>query len=160
MKNLIDVENLLRNDSINELANVLKQIISGDREFSNTSYPTPILKLIQNVTKEINSSSGNKTLLAILKNNILTYKREHSGIDDLIFKGRDTKHAILGNKTKETIDGKKVVVKQIDTTKDVLELKDKRKLLKANIVLPDATNSNTHVVDTIQNPGNISKAII
>ena len=79
---------------------------------------------------------------------------------DLVFKGRDTKHAILGNKTKQTIDGKKVVVEQIDTTKDVLELKDKRKLLKANIVLPDATNSNTHVVDTIQNPGNISKAII
>ena len=160
MKNLIFVDNLLKNDSINELANSLKQIIAGDREFLNTSYPTTILELLRNITRDIKSSAGNKPLLTVLKNKIIKYKQEHSGIDDLIFKGRHTKHAILGNKTKVTIDGKKVVVEQIDTTKDVLELKDKRKLLKANIVLPDATNSNTHVVDTIQNPGNISKAII
>ena len=157
---MIFVDNLLRNDSINELANVLKQIIAGDREFFNTSYPTPILELLQNVTKDIKSSSGNQPLLSVLKKNILKYKRDQSRIDNLIFKGRHTKHAILGNKTKETIGGKKVVVKVIDTTKDVLELKDRRKLLKANIVLPDGMNSNTHIVDTVQNPGNISKAII
>ena len=72
--------------------------------------------------------------------------------EDLIFNGRSTKDAIVANKTKETIDGKKVNVEQKDPLKDILK-EEKPKLLSSNIVLPDTTNSNTHVVDTFLNPG-------
>ena len=81
--------------------------------------------------------------------------------EDLIFKGRSTKDAIVANKTKETIVGKTVKVEQKDPLKDMdRKIKDKGKikeeepkLLSSNIVLPDTTNSNTHVVDTYLNPG-------
>ena len=79
-------------------------------------------------------------------------KNSTKSTDDLIFKGRNTKDAIMGNKTKETIDGKKIKVEQKDPTKDMLS-EQKPKLLSSNIVLPDTTNSNTHIVDTFLNPG-------
>ena len=72
--------------------------------------------------------------------------------EDLIFKGRSTKDAIVANKTKETIDGKTVNVEQKDPMEDILK-EEKPKLLSSNIVLADTTNSNTHVVDTFLNPG-------
>lgn len=72
--------------------------------------------------------------------------------DKLAFTGKDTKYAIVGAKDKETIDGKKVVVAPGDTSKDILK-KGEARMLRANIVLPDATNVNTHIADVVETPG-------
>ena len=85
--------------------------------------------------------------------NLFSNEKNRNGISkDLIFKGRNTKDAIVGNKTKETIGGIKVNVEKIDSAENILK-EEKPKLLSANIVLPDTTNSNTHIVDTFLNPG-------
>ena len=70
----------------------------------------------------------------------------------LAFTGKDTKHAIVGAKDKETIGGKKVVVAPGDRSKDILKRGETR-MLRANIVLPDATNVNTHIADVVETPG-------
>ena len=99
------------------------------------------------------------SLFPELKHNEIKNITKHP--EDLIFKGKSTKDAIVANKTKETIAGKTVKVEQKDPLKDMdRKIKDKGKikekepkLLSSNIVLPDTTNSNTHVVDTFLNPG-------
>lgn len=207
-KNLMDT--FLQNISKNELANVLKHMVVGDLESINTSYPTHILKLLQNATDNAKSSSEHKSLLANLKSEILKFKKQqgdhlnkteidnfrdilnqyekgggskddlfkkiahllsnhqsvnesnvklNSTIDKLVFNGTGTKDAIFGQKNKETVSGKKVIVESIDNTKDILK-QGKRKMMRANIVLPDATNVNTHIADVVQNPGKITKAIV
>ena len=73
--------------------------------------------------------------------------------NNLVFTGRGTKDALF-EKNKETVGGKKVVAEAVDNSKDILK-QGKRKMLRANIVLPDATNVNTHIADVIQTPGEI-----
>ena len=67
---------------------------------------------------------------------------------------KDPKDKILGKKTKQTLYGDRIEMASESQSEDVLQ-KGEQKLLRANIVLPDATNVNTHIVDTIQNPGQI-----
>ena len=67
---------------------------------------------------------------------------------------KDPKDKILGKKTKQTLYGDRIEEESESQSEDVLQ-KGEQKLLRANIVLPDATNVNTHIVDTIQNPGQI-----
>ena len=105
-----------------------------------------LFKKIENL---LNDHQGNKESNA----------ESSSTIDKPVFTGRGTKDAIFGKKNKETVSGKKVVVESIDTTKDILK-QGKRKMLRANIVLPDATNVNTHIADVIQSPGKITKAVV
>ena len=165
----------------------------------NTSYPTPILQLLQNASKDIKSSGDNKSLLAFLKHHVLKYKKEHenrnndskvinsktessttinddmlksvnglinpeeaiesyiksnSTVDTTIKKlSKGTKDAILGNITKETVGGKKVeIAPVVENATDILK-RGEDKLLSANIVLPDGTNVNTHIIDTVRKPG-------
>ena len=70
------IDNFLRSNRTNELANVLKHMVIGDMESINTTYPKAILGLLRNASQDIKSSGSKKTLLAFLKHHILKYKKE------------------------------------------------------------------------------------
>ena len=227
------IDNFLRSNRTNELANVLKHMVIGDMESINTTYPKAILGLLRNASQDIKSSGSKKTLLAFLKHHILKYKKEQEenhthetnstiqteksskesalleriqGLlvdrnqtnmteanlnkdNSIPFKDpkekilgiekkqtfhekwlnddnldeetdensksfKDPKDKILGKKTKQTLYGERIEEESESESEDVLQ-KGEQKLLRANIVLPDATNVNTHIVDTILNPGQI-----
>ena len=232
------IDNFLRSNRTNELANVLKHMVIGDMDSINTTYPKAILELLRNASQDIKSSGSKKTLLAFLKHHILKYKKEqeanhnhetnstiqtktsnkesalleriegllvdrnqtniteeNSNEDDpMPFKDpkekilgiekkqtfhekwlnndhqdnetdansnednqrlfKDPKDKILRKKTKQTLYGDRIEEESESRSEDVLQ-KGEQKLLRANIVLPDATNVNTHIVDTILNPGQI-----
>ena len=112
------------------------------------------LELEQITIEDAAKKDANQRIFSSFKNLFSNEKNSNGISKDMIFKGRNTKDAILGNKTKETIGGKKVNVEQIDSAENILE-EEKPKLLSANIVLPDTTNSNTHIVDTFLNPGKL-----
>ena len=112
------------------------------------------LELGQSTIEDGVKKDTNQSIFSSFKT-LFSNEGSRNGISkDMIFKGRNTKDAILGNKTKETIGGKKVNVEQINSAENILK-EEKPKLLSANIVLPDTTNSNTHIVDTFLNPGKL-----
>ena len=96
------------------------------------------------------ANHGTKTSHA----NTISNLESASNNDNFVFTGRGTKYAMFGTKNKETVSGKNVVVAPRVKTKDVLK-EGKTKMLRANIVLPDATNVNTHIADVVETPGKI-----
>ena len=112
------------------------------------------LELEQSSIEDEVKKGANQRMFSSFKS-LFSNEKNRNGISkDMIFKGRNTKDAIVGNKTKETIGGKKVNVEQIDSAENILK-EETPKLLSANIVLPDTTNSNTHIVDTFLSPGKL-----